>query len=335
MSIAPIPERGPVDPDCFSREIADAFQPVVLRGQVADWPAVVAGRSGAEGIAAYIAGFDKGLAAEVMIGAPPINGRFFYKPDMRGFNFIREQVRLRDLVAELLRLQGESDPPALYAGAAAAAEHLPGWLEANPLPLPTPNAIPRIWIGNATRVSTHYDVASNVACVVAGRRRFTLFPPDQIANLYVGPLEWTIAGQPTSMVDPDAPDLERFPRFADAQAYAMTAELGPGDVIFIPSLWWHSITALDPLNVLLNYWWGQCDATPPFAALAHALLCVRDLPRAERDAWRVWFDHYVFGDDAQQAGDHIPVHARGVLGPPSAPRTAAVKDYLARTLERE
>src|SRR3546814_4100254 len=78
--------------------------------------------------------------------------------------------------------------------------------------LPAPDAVPRVWIGNATHVSTHYDVSSNLACVVAGRRRFTLFPPDQIANLYVGPLDVTMAGQPASMVDLAAPDLTQIGR---------------------------------------------------------------------------------------------------------------------------
>src|SRR3546814_14192490 len=87
-----------------------------------------------------------------------------------------------------------------------------GWADANPLRLPAPDAVPRVWIGNATHVSTHYDVSSNLACVVAGRRRFTLFPPDQIANLYVGPLDVTMAGQPASMVDLAAPDLTQIGR---------------------------------------------------------------------------------------------------------------------------
>ena len=330
----PINERSAVDPGTFERDIANAYAPVVMRGQVADWPAVVAGKGGPRAIADYIAGFDSGRAAEVMIGAPEIDGRFFYSDDMRGFNFHREQVPLRTLLTELLRLDGTQAPPTLYAGAAAAQDHLPGWLNANPLPLPTPGAHPRVWIGNATRVATHYDVSSNIACVVAGRRRFTLFPPDQIANLYVGPLETTIAGQPTSMVDLDQPNLARYPRFAAALDAALVADLGPGDAIFIPSLWWHNIAATGPLNVLVNYWWDQNIDTPAFPALAHALMSIRDVSAGERDAWRVWFDHYVFSDSAAGVADHLPDHARGVLGPTSPQRTQMMKDYLVRALNR-
>lgn len=285
-------------------------------------------------MADYILRFDIGSPVEVMIGPPEAGGRFWYSDDMRRLNFQRKQVPLGPLLAELIRLQDEPKPPALYAGAAAAGHYLPGWDAANPLPLPTPDAQPRIWIGNATRVATHYDISSNIACVIAGRRRFTLFPPEQIGNLYVGPLEWTLAGQPTSMVDLDAPDLDKFPRFAEALKHALIAELGPGDALFIPSLWWHNVAALDPFNVLLNYWWGQVDETPAFAALVHALLSIRDVARPERDAWRVWFDHYVFGEGADEAGQHIPPHAQGVLGPSHDERTRKMKDYLIRALSR-
>lgn len=328
----PIPERGRVDPDTFEREIAHGYRPVVLRGQVADWPAVAAARAGT--IADYITGFDCGRPAEVMIGAPEINGLFFYSDDLRGFNFHREQVPLTLLLKELQRLESVANPHALYAGAAAAPQHLPGWEVANPLPLPTPGASPRIWIGNATRVATHYDVSGNIACVVAGRRRFTLFPPDQIANLYVGPLETTIAGQPTSMVDLEHPDPVRYPRFAEAMAQAQCAELEPGDAIFIPSLWWHHVAALSAINVLVNYWWGQASETPAFPAMIHALLSVRDVSPGERAAWRLWFDHYVFSDNAASAVDHLPAAARGVLGPVSPQRTETMRAYLRRTLDR-
>jgi len=331
---APITERERVDPATFASEIADGYEPVILRRQVADWPAVAAGQQGDEAVARYISSFDCGKPAEVMIGPPAIKGRFFYSEDMRGFNFHREPVPLTALLNELLRVADDPAPHALYAGAGAAPDLLPGWAEANSLPLPAPGATPRIWIGNATQVATHYDVSSNIACVIAGRRTFTLFPPTQIANLYVGPLETTLAGQPTSMVDPLAPDLERYPRYAEAAKHALVAELEPGDALFIPSLWWHHVQAHGPLNVLLNYWWGMEDDVAPFPAMIHALLSIRDVPRAERDTWKAWFDYYIFGDTSAEVVDHLPPNARGVLGPPSPQRTQMMRQYLLRALSR-
>jgi len=331
----PIAERAAVDGDTFAREIAGSYRPVVLRGQVARWPAVAAGRQGGRAIAEYCARFGGGRPLEVMIGPPEIEGRFFYADEtLTGFNFHRQQVALGPLLGELLRY-AESEgtkPHALYANSATAPEHLPGWEAANPLDLPI-EAPARLWIGNATRVSTHYDTSSNIACVVAGRRRFTLFPPEQFANLYVGPLDHTLAGQPVSLADPDAPDFGRFPRFAEALAYAQTAELEPGDAIFIPPIWWHHVRAFDRLNVLVNYWWGH-DSGAAFPALIHTVLAVRDLPPAEKAAWRTWFDHLVFAEDAADAADHLPPEARSVLAPASVERGQRLRDFLIRMLQR-
>lgn len=331
---ARVEEWHDVTPERFAAEVVPAYRPVVLRGLVRHWPAVAAGLEGPAAMAAYIRRFDGGRPANVMVAAPEERGRFFYTPDLSGFNFTRAQIMLPILLDQLVAQAGDPAPPALYAGAATAPDTFPGWVEANPLPLATPDAVPRLWIGNASRVATHYDVSSNIAAVVAGRRRFVLFPPDQGPNLYVGPLDHTIAGQPTSMVDLEAPDLTRYPRFATAQAAMQVAELEPGDAIFVPSLWWHDVTARGPLNLLVNYWWGQQAAASPFAALIHALLAVRDLPPGEREAVRGWFDHYVFGPDAASAAGHLPPAVRGVLDTPSPGRSERIRAYLMRALGR-
>src|SRR5579875_1115641 len=134
----PIAERGAVDAETFAREILPGYRPVVLRGQVAAWPAVAAGRAGPREAAAYLARFAGPRPTDVMIGPPAIGGRFYYADDMRGFNFTRQQVPLPALIARLLALLDRPDGYALYAGAAAADDHLPGWTAANALDLPLP-----------------------------------------------------------------------------------------------------------------------------------------------------------------------------------------------------
>ncbi|VVT22038.1 conserved hypothetical protein [Sphingomonas sp. EC-HK361] len=320
--------------DAFAQAVADDPGPLVLRGLAADWPLVAAGRAGPEAAAAYLARFDRGSTARAMRAAPAERGRYFYTPDMRGFNFETAQVPMTVLIRQLILWLDRDDAPSLYAGSASTPEHLPGLAEANPMPLATPGATPRIWIGNASHISTHYDASENIAVVAAGRRRFTLFPPDQTPNLYVGPLDMTIAGQPVSMVDLRAPDLDRYPRFAKAMSAALSAELEPGDAIYIPTLWWHNVVAEGPFNILLNYWYGQPPSGSPFAALVHAMQAVRDLPHTEREAWRVWFDHYVFSKDAATRADHLPDHARGVMDAPSPTRTQRIVDYLVEALTR-
>ncbi len=168
---------------------------------------------------------------------------------------------------------------------------------------------------------------------MAGRRRFTLFPPEQLKNLYVGPLEFTPAGQPISLVDIDTPDLQTYPRFAEALKAARRAELDPGDAIYIPALWWHDVLSLEDFGSLINFWWR--DAEPPLMspiyALYHAVITMRDLPTNELNAWRNMFDHYVFGDDGE-AVRHLPQKARGILGKRTPELVARVKKLLADML---
>ncbi|WP_445192260.1 cupin-like domain-containing protein [Sphingomonas sp. Tas61C01] len=322
------------DVTTYLRDIVPQHRPVVMRGLVARWPIVAAGRAGPAAIATYLKAIDSGQPTTLFTAAPDIGGRFFYSNDLRGLNFKSHPIALSDLLDRLVALVGTPDPPSLYAGATPAAQSATAFAAANPLPLPTPGGEPRIWIGNATQTATHYDGSHNVACVVGGARRFILFPPEQVANLYIGPVDRTPAGQPVSMVDPLAPDLARYPRFAEAWKHAQYAELVPGDALFIPSLWWHHVQSTEPLNVMVNYWYRDGPNTMPFAAMMHGVASIRDLPLAERTAWRAWFDHYVFSADAVAAVAHLPDHAQGVLAPPSPGRNQMIKAYLMKILSR-
>lgn len=320
------------DPATALAAASSAGQPVVFRGLADDWPLVASGRAGAQAAFDHLLQFDVGTGAKTMLGDPGLHGRFFYADDMLGYNFAVETIGLRQVCEQILALAGRAEAPAVYAGSNPVDAYLPGFSAANPLLLPLPQASARVWIGNASHVAPHFDVSENVAVVALGRRTVTLFPPDQTANLYVGPLDVTIAGQPVSMVDIREPDLPRFPRYAEAMGHAMQAELAPGDAIYLPSLWWHCIEALDEANILVNYWHNAPAHSSPFAAVVHAMLAVRDLPAPEKAAWRHWFEHFVFGPDAQQAAAHLPPHARGVSGPPGSARAQGVRAFILRAL---
>ena len=157
---------------------------------------------------------------------------------------------------------------------------------------------PSIWIGNRTIASCHYDAPNNIACCAVGRRRFTLFPPEQIVNLYPGPLEPTPGGQAVSVVDFANPDFEKYPRFREAIAAGAGAEMEPGDAVFIPSMWWHHVEATEAFNVLVNYWWSthagvHADADER-AATTRSGRCATGRSARSRPG-RAVFDYYVFG----------------------------------------
>ena len=294
-------------------------RPAILRGIARDLPIVAAGRQGSAHAIDWLRQFDGGRPVTAYVGAPAIAGRFGYTDALDGLNFARERGALGDYLDRLR--DGLDDPqgPAIYIGSTDLDQYLPGLRAQAVLPFGDPQlaATPPLvsaWIGNRTTAATHYDMSNNMASCLIGRRRFTLFPPGQVANLYPGPLEPTPAGQVVSMVDLRTPDLARFPGFAEALAHAEVAELEPGDVLIYPALWWHNVEALDAFNVMVNYWWNPSPAfvDTPQNTLLHALLSLRDRPAAEKAAWRHLFDFYVFGP-SDRAGAHLPPHARGVL----------------------
>jgi hypothetical protein len=324
-----------VDPARFRAETMAAYEPVVLRGAVRDWPLVQKGLASPEAAAGYLQGFDRGRPVETFVGPAAIAGRIFYDPSLSGFNFERRAQPLPVTLAKLLEHLDDPSPPAVYVGAIDLRGNLPEVAAENRLDLVAPEVPPRIWIGNAIEISAHFDVSHNIACVAAGRRRFTLFPPDEVANLYIGPLEFTVAGQPISLVSIEAPDLKAHPRFEKAQARALTAELEPGDAVYIPPLWWHHVRALTPFNVLVNYWWEEAPlgAGSPFDCLVHGLLAIRHLPEPEREAWRALFDHYIF-EKGGPAAAHLPEGRRGILGPLTPAMAQQIRAFLMRGLSR-
>src|SRR5690606_16663863 len=138
----------------------------------------------------------------------------------------------------ILKLLSDKSPcPGFYIGSKPIPEYLPGLELETRLDLLDTKVVPTIWIGNATTVATHNDDSENIACVAVGRRRFTLFPPEQECNLYIGPSDITPAGRCISLVDLKFPDFEKFPLFRRALRHVQVADLGPGDAIYIPTHW--------------------------------------------------------------------------------------------------
>lgn len=300
----------------FKRDMAEARGPVVLRGLCRDWPSTRAAARSWPDLASYLKGFDAGLAGQAFIGAPAIAGRYHYGEGPGGFNFDRESLTLGQTLERIDQAAADPGRASVYMGSLPTDDFLPGFDRDHQVAFLPPAARPRVWLGNASRVACHYDTYDNLACVVAGRRRFTLYPPDAIADLYVGPIDHTMAGQPVGLAAGAEPGDPRFPRFEAARDRAAVVELGPGDALYLPKLWWHQVEALDPRNLLVNYWWDGFAAGPdaPFATLMLAMIAIAERPAAERQAWRAFFDHYVFRPNGHPL-DHLTPSRHGILGP--------------------
>lgn len=321
-------------------DLIAAGEPVILKGVAQDWPLVTKGLQSATDAASYLKTFHGGKPVTAFIGPPEIEGRFFYDETVTRPNFEALTVPFDSFLDSILDDAGAPGAPYRYIGSTDLDLYLPGLRAENDLALNHKmfrhgNLLASIWIGNKTVAAAHFDMSHNLACCMVGRRRFTLFPPEQVHNLYPGPLEPTPAGQVVSMVDLRKPDIATYPRFQEAIDSAQVAELEPGDVVFSPALWWHQVEALDDFNVMINYWWNDVPLhiDNPMNALLHSLLSIRDRPKEEKEAWKALFDYYVFGS-AESAADHLPPEARGALGPIDEMISRRLRAQLLRTLNR-
>lgn len=137
-----------------------------------------------------------------------------------------------------------------------------------------------LWVGPGGHVeSLHYDMLDGTLFQLYGRKRFVLFPPEQTKNLYAFPTyihlfrglnmrSWF------SQVYPDNPDLEAFPRLERALEHKVEVILEPGEGLFIPSGWWHEVSAVgNDMIVSINRFWNVVP---------------RQRLLQSRNAWRVW-----------------------------------------------
>lgn len=307
------------------QEMLSGDQPKLFKGLVSHWPVVEAGKQSAEALIAYLRKFSCNSDVAMLKLDASHKGRYFYNGDMTAFNFSRQPTTLENFFDQLLAAQQQTQPDHIYVDSFAIREGLPGFRMENDTKVPHETPQVKFWISNTTRIAAHYDQPNNLACVVAGKRRFTLFPPDQISNLYPGPYEFTPAGVPISCVDFENVDRQKFPLFEKAEAAGFIADMEPGDALYLPSYWWHQVESLSPYNMLVNYWW---QSVPSFIAsanvsLQHAMMSIRSLPPEHRAAWKAIFDYYIFGDQDGQY-DHIPPESLGIL----RQATPELLDYL-------
>lgn len=315
-------------------EVFSLEEPLILRGLVADWPIVNEAKKSIFGALEYIRQFYTGKPITFYRGSSELQGRLFYNDDYSGFNFEAGEANLNSLLQMLDECKDAEAAPLYYVGSTRLEEWFPGFCQSNSILFPEQiKPLISIWFGNRSIIPAHYDCPNNIACNVAGKRTFTLFPPEQLENLYVGPLELTPSGRPISMVDINNPDFNLFPKFEKALDAAVVADLEVGDGLYMPSMWWHNVQARESCNVLVNYWWRE---VPPWMGnpenvLYHALLGLRSLSKTKRDIWKNIFDYYVFNAKEENVA-HIPEKIQGVLSSINEKEAKNIKAYLSEKL---
>jgi Cupin-like domain len=286
-------------PEQFLREVVEPCRPVVLRGLVKDWPIVAAGRHSPSAVRDHLKPLDAGGDIEAFFGAPAIAGKYFYTEDLKGFNFERRRMKFGLALESIVSFVDVPGSQSVYVGSVPTNDFLPGFAALNPMPLLSPGISPRVWIGHAANVSSHYDTVDNLACVAVGVR----------------PIDNTMAGQPVSLAASSAQDKDRFPLFEEIKGQSLIAELEPGDALYLPKLWWHKVESTAPFNVLVNYWWDAFRSGPdaPYTSMLLSMITIAERPAAEREAWKAFFDHYVFRSHGHPLM-HLPAEQHGLLG---------------------
>ncbi len=328
------PDQIPYD------ELFSGNEPVLLRGLVSDWPIVQAGKESPEKAMEVLLSGYSGKPAKVYVGAPEDGGRYHYNEDCTALNYHVETIKLDEMFSRIKEGFNEPNSPYLYSPSLVYTDGFPSLQEENGLNLTHGSIKPdhlvaKIWIGTQSIASAHFDMPSNIACCLVGKRRFTLFPPDQVHNIYPGPLHPTPGGQVITMANLRDPDFEVHPRFKEALENSVIADMEPGDALYYPSMWWHEVEAKDRFNIMVNYWWHSSPfyMGDPLHVIMHGVLALRDRPDSVKQAWRELFDYYLFGP-TDRPREHLPEASHGALADLDETMARKLRATLQQTLNR-
>jgi len=311
--------------------IINSKQPLILKGFVNHWPMVKKGKESEGSLQHYLLKYAKDSSLIVGQGHSDINGRIFYNQEFTALNCKAYKMTLTGLLEQINSYKNAKNPPLCYMGTTSADKAFSNLRQENDIHIADKSPVMNLWMGNQSTIPAHYDVPNNIACNVFGKRRFTLFPPEELENLYIGPLDFTPAGQSLSLVDFKKPDFNKYPKFRQALKKAQVAELEAGDALFLPSMWWHHVEGLEHYNLLATFWWSSTELATDDAgnALLYSIMAISNLSKDKKDIWLNLFKHYIFDEPSL---DHIPEHAKGILNLQDEKKLRYFKEYLIKRL---
>uniref|UniRef100_A0A914UIR9 JmjC domain-containing protein n=1 Tax=Plectus sambesii TaxID=2011161 RepID=A0A914UIR9_9BILA len=131
-----------------------------------------------------------------------------------------------------------------------------------------------IWLSDGNTLGKlHMDQYDNLLCQLSGRKQLILFDPANNEQLYEGHILEAMlryhngtfhrdrlmrsTALTMSPVDITKPDFQKFPLFAGARP--MRCVIEKGDVLYLPSFWWHEVQSYPNMtegrNLAVNFWY--------------------------------------------------------------------------------
>jgi hypothetical protein len=161
-------------------------------------------------------------------------------------------------------------------------EQMPGLIDGIARPRYAPperRGVPQLWLGPAnTYIGFHKDNSheldgiANLFTQIRGRKRFCLVDPDQDRLMYRlppdGPDYWH------SAIDFDREQYMATPLFLEAVVQEAIVE--PGQMLYVPAHYWHSVRSLDA-SISVSYWWRPWKVSDLFDSLREVVLMGGDV----------------------------------------------------------
>lgn len=239
-----------MDDETFRREYFIGNRPLVIRGAVTGWPALSLWSR------QYFESFLDNRMVTVDYSS---DGFLKYTQNDEKLNVRSQDVSLLQALKEIHDPTGQR---LCYLRNISLPTLLPELIPdiEKPSLIGDPNKVilNNLWYGAARcTTSLHHDWPNNFLAQVKGRKKVILFNPEQTPYLY------PVSNKPPapndkidfrahSLVNPEQPNYEQFPRFKEATP--LTCILEPGDILWLPPEWWHQVTSID-ISISVNFWW--------------------------------------------------------------------------------
>ncbi|KFA88625.1 cupin-like domain-containing protein [Archangium violaceum] len=233
----PLPRVHAPSREEFIREYLEPRRPVIISGWMSEWPAMSKWSLG------YFREAFGTREVNTMVDLPS-EGTFFSRK-------LQPHARRQSLAAFVDLIESRERTRPCYLNA-VRVESMEGLASDVPFPRFGPeqgSTKSLLWLGSeGTRLTFHFDFMDNFLAQVMGEKRLLLASPEDSASMYP-----SFDNLSESMVDVEAPDPSAWPRFAHARV--LEGILRPGDMIFMPRVWWHEVRSLSP-SISVNYWWS-------------------------------------------------------------------------------